>query len=71
MNFELSTMLASFVIGSIGFVMSAYGKKMSRAPHMFFGVLLMCAAWIPNALLMVGVGALLIAGDWFAVRRGM
>ena len=65
------SLFVSLIIGSVGFVFLAYGKKQQRIPHMFAGVALMVYPYfIDDWLWMTVVGAAIIGGLWWAVRAG-
>jgi hypothetical protein len=71
MDFDVSSLIASFVVSSVGFVLFMYGKRMSRAPHLVIGlVLLIYPYFIAAVLPMFGVALVLVALLWFAVKRG-
>ncbi len=66
-----SSLFVSLVIGSVGFVLVAYGKKQQRWPHAIAGLLLMVYPYfVDDWLVMGGVGAAICAGLWWAVRAG-
>ena len=69
MDLDANSFLASMLVGSIGFVAFAYGKKQSRVPHMLAGVILMAYPYfVTNVALMLGIAVLLLAALWAAVR---
>jgi hypothetical protein len=71
MNFDPSSLVASFVVSSIGFVLFMYGKKMSRWPQLAIGlVLLIFPYFISSVLPMLAIAAALLAFMWFALKRG-
>jgi hypothetical protein len=71
MSFDSSSLLASLLVSSIGFVLLSYGKKMSRPPQMLTGlVLLVYPYFITNAWLMLAIGAALCGLLWLAVKNG-
>ncbi|HWA74284.1 MAG TPA: hypothetical protein VG937_18195 [Polyangiaceae bacterium] len=71
MNFDVSSLVASFVVSSVGFVLFIYGKRMSRAPHLLIGlVLLIYPYFIAGVLPMLGIALVLLVLLWFAVNRG-
>ncbi len=71
MNFDASTLLASFFIGSVGFVLVVYGKKMARIPHIAAGALMLVYPYfIPTALLSLLIFAVLAGLLIAAVRLG-
>lgn len=55
----------------IGFVLLVYGRKQHRWPHIVGGLLFMAYPYVtPTVGSMVGVGVLLGASLWYAVRAG-
>jgi predicted phage tail protein len=72
MNFDVGSILASLVIGGIGFVAFMYGKKQHRIPQMAIGVVLMVYPYfIPNAWLMSAIAVVLLGLLYALVRMGM
>ena len=71
MDLEADSLIASLIISSIGFVVFAYGKKLTRLPQVLVGLLLMVFPYfVPNVLLMSGIAAVLLVGLWVSVRLG-
>jgi hypothetical protein len=71
MNFEPGYLIASLIIGSIGFVLLMYGKKQSRPPHMIMGLILCVYPYfVQNVIAMSSIAIVLLAALWFAVRWG-
>ena len=71
MSFDTPTLLAGLLVSSIGFVLLSYGKKMSRPPHLLAGLILMVYPYfIPGAILVLVIGAVLLTLLWLAVKRG-
>jgi hypothetical protein len=71
MSFDAGSLLASLLISSIGFVFLAYGRKMSRLPHMAAGlILLVYPYFVPGALLMLTIAAAICGALWLSVRFG-
>ena len=63
---------ADFAVGSTGFVLLSYGRKMRRPPHGLVGLVLLVAPWLTgSALASLLVGAALLALLWLAVRYGL
>jgi len=57
--------------GGIGFVLFVYGKKQARPPQLVAGLALMVYSYFtPTVTSLVGVGALICAALWYAVRLG-
>lgn len=72
MNFDPGYILASLVIGGVGFVAFMYGKKQSRVPQMAIGVALMVYPYfVPNVWLMIAIAVLLLALLYGLLRMGM
>ena len=72
MSFDVGSIIASLIIGGVGFVAFMYGKKQHRVPHMVAGVLLMVYPYfIPDALLMCVIGVAILGLLYGAVRMGM
>ena len=71
MSFDPTSLLISFVFGSIGFVGFVYGRRMKRFPHMLAGGLLMAYPLVVGDPLVMAVVGLVIVGLWVvAVRMG-
>jgi hypothetical protein len=69
MDLDANSLLASFLVGSIGFVAFAYGKRQSRVPHMLVGFILMAYPYfVTNVALMLGIAVVLLASLWGSVR---
>jgi hypothetical protein len=70
-DFDLSSIILSIVVSGIGFVFFSYGRKMSRAPHVIAGVLLMGFPYfVSNVWLVLLITAALIGALYAAVRLG-
>ncbi len=71
MSFEPTSLLISFLFGSLGFVGFVYGRRMSRLPHMVAGALLMSYPLVVgDPVILVAVGVIIV-GLWAAsVRMG-
>ena len=71
MSFSPSLLLLSFVAGTIGLALLAYGKKQARLPHVIVGLLFMIYPYFTETLTsMLLVGVLLGAGLWWVCRLG-
>lgn len=71
MNFDLSSLVCGLIVSSVGFVLFQYGRKMSRAPHVLAGLILMVFPYfVPGVLVMFGIAALLCGLLFVAVRAG-
>ncbi len=65
-----TSLVASFVIGSIGFVLFVYGRKQRRPPHLVCGVTLMAYPYfVPDVMLMSTIAAVLTGLLWFLVKK--
>lgn len=72
MNLDANAFLASLLIGSIGFVAFAYGKKMRRLPQMLVGLALMGFPYFVSSVpLMFGIAAALLAAMALMLKLGM
>lgn len=71
MNFDASSLIASLIVSSIGFVAFSYGKSQQRFPQMIIGLVLMIFPYfIPTAWLMLAIAAVLCGLLWLSVRMG-
>lgn len=71
MNIDPVWLLVSLLVSGVGFIFFNYGRKMSRAPQIVAGVVMMIYpyfihAWLPMILVGVAISALM----WAAVRLG-
>jgi hypothetical protein len=70
-DFDANVVLASLAVGSIGLVCFVYGKKQARVPQMIAGfILLVYPYFVSNALVMLGIAAVVLGALWLAVRYG-
>ncbi len=70
-EFTPGWMMASMVISTVGFGLFMYGKKQRRVPQLIAGMALMIyPAFVPETLLLIGIGVLITGGMWYAVRTG-
>ncbi len=71
MEFSLESLIASFLIGTVGFSLFIYGKKQLRYPQLFAGIALMIEPWVLSETLPMTLGAVgVIAALWLAVHFG-
>ncbi len=71
MNLDGNALLLSLVIGSVGFVCFAYGKRQGRVPPMIAGaILLVYPYFVSDLLAMAAVAVAVLALLWTAVRLG-
>lgn len=72
MDFEPSSLIASLVVSSIGFVVFVYGKRLQRVPQIVVGLALMGFPYlVPNVPIMGAIAAVLLIGLWLAIRFGL
>lgn len=72
MNLDANALLASMLIGCVGFVSFAYGKKQRRLPQMLVGLALMGFPYFVGSVpWMLGIAAALLAALWLMVRVGL
>ena len=71
-NFSSGWFLASFLVGTVGLGIFAYGKKQSRLPQLVAGILLVAASWlISSPAWMVACAVLVIGALWYGTRAGL
>ncbi len=71
MDFDPTWLMLSLVPSGVGFVLFVYGKKQSRWPQLVAGVALMVYPYFATGVRsLLGVGALIGAGLWYAIRLG-
>jgi hypothetical protein len=71
MQLDPAALVASFVVGSVGFVVFMYGKRQSRFPHMAVGVALMVYPYfVTSVAIMLAIAVVLLIGLWVAIRTG-
>lgn len=72
MDFSPGPLIASLLVGTIGFGLFLYGKKAERMPQLLTGVVLMVFPYfVPGVIAMLIVTALLLGGLKLALRNGM
>jgi hypothetical protein len=72
MSFDAPSIFASLLVGSIGFVLFAYGRKSGRPPHVATGIVMMIFPYFaPSATWVLVIGASILALLAVAVRLGM
>ena len=63
-----TSLILSLVLGSIGFAYFIYGKRQERIVPLLAGLALCVYPYfVSNVLLMLGIGALLLAAPFFIV----
>jgi len=71
-DFSLSGILASTLVGSVGFVLFHYGRKSTRMPQLVSGLTLMIfPLFVPGAAAMLAIAAVILAAFWVCLRAGM
>jgi hypothetical protein len=71
LNLDPTWLFLSLIPGGIGFVLFVYGKKQQRYPQLVAGLAyLVYPYFTPTVLSMTGVGVLIGAGLWAAIRLG-
>ena len=71
MSIDPTWLLLSLVPSGFGFVLFSYGKKQDRWPQLVAGVALMVYPYFATSLTtLVGVGTLIGASLWYALRLG-
>jgi hypothetical protein len=70
-SFDPASLIISFVISSIGFVLLTYGRKMSRPPQMLTGIILLIFPYfVPGVAWMLGIAGALLLLLWVSLQRG-
>jgi len=70
-DLDANLLLLSLVPGGIGFVLFVYGKKEGRWPQLAAGVALMAYPYFTSSVTsLIGVGGVIGAGLWYAIRLG-
>jgi hypothetical protein len=71
MTLDPTWLFLSLIPSGIGFVLFVYGKKQQRYPQLAAGLALMVYPYFATTVAsLVGVGALIVAALWYAVRAG-
>ncbi len=71
MSIDPAWLLLSLVPSGFGFVLFSYGKKQDRWPQLVAGLALMVYPYFATSLTtLVGVGTLIGASLWYALRLG-
>ena len=66
---DTGTIIAGFIISTVGFSFFLYGKKQARVPQLVVGILLMVAPFlVTNPLWMSVTAILLLVGLRIALR---
>jgi hypothetical protein len=71
MSLDPTWLFLSLIPSGIGFVLFIYGKKQVRLPQLVSGLLLMVYPFFATSVTsLVGVGAVIGAGLWWALKMG-
>ena len=71
MSFDPASLVLSFLISSIGFVLLQYGRKMSRPPQILAGIILLVFPYfVPGLGWMLGIAGVLLLLLWASLQRG-
>jgi hypothetical protein len=71
-DLSLPSILASTLVGSIGFVLFHYGRKCTRMPQLVSGLTLMLfPMFVPGVAWMLGIAAVILAAFWACLRAGL
>lgn len=71
MNLDVGSLIVSFIVAGVGFILFSYGRSMKRAPHIGVGLTLMVFPYfVSSAWWTLGIAAVLCAGLTTAVRFG-
>jgi hypothetical protein len=71
MDFDPTELFVTFVVSGVGFVFFSYGRKLTRAPQVIGGLLLMIFPYFVSGPLLIGLcGVVLVALIWLAVKLG-
>jgi len=71
MNLDPTWLFLSLIPGGIGFVLFVYGKKQQRWPQLAAGLALLIYPYFTDSVItLVGVGVVIGAGLFVAIRLG-
>ena len=69
MQFTSAWLVASLIVGTIGFAIFVYGKKQRQAPQLLAGIALMAISWLVTSPLWMSACAVLVIGAlWYGTR---
>ena len=72
MDLSLSGILASTLVGGVGFVLFQYGRKSTRMPQLVSGLTLMLfPLFVPGAAWLLGIASVVLVGFWLCLRAGL
>jgi hypothetical protein len=71
MNLDPGWLFLSLIPSGIGFVLFMYGKKQQRWPQLTVGLMMMIYPYFATTTAaLMGIGVVLCAGLWLAIRMG-
>ena len=71
MSLDPTWIFLSLVLSGVGFVLFRYGRKQDRWPQLVAGLALMVFPYFATSVTtLVGIGALIGAALWYAIRLG-
>jgi hypothetical protein len=71
MSLDPTWIFLSLALSGLGLVLFRYGKKQDRWPQLVAGLALMLYPYFATSLTtLVGIGALIGVGLWYALRLG-
>jgi hypothetical protein len=71
MSLDPAWLFLSLVLSGAGFVLFRYGRKQDRWPQLVAGLALMLFPYFATSVTtLVGIGALVGAALWYAIRLG-
>ena len=71
MNLSFNSLMASMLVGSVGFVALSYGWKQRRLPQVITGIVLMVYPYfVPNVAVMLLIAAGVLGAMALAIRLG-
>jgi hypothetical protein len=72
MSIDGGSLLASFLVSGLGFVLFEYGRRMKRPPQVGVGLVLMIFPYFVSSVwAMFGIALALVVVLWLALMRGM
>jgi hypothetical protein len=71
MSLDPAWLFLSLVLSGAGFVLFRYGRKQDRWPQLVAGLALMLFPYFATSVIaLAGIGALIGAALWYAIRLG-
>lgn len=72
MSFDPVSLLVSFLISGVGFVLFVYGRRMGRMPQVLGGIVLMLYPYFVSSVgWLVAIGVGIVALIWLGLRAGL